>query len=532
MHYGNIAKGVFNPPQSKPGFKRPDMVKNDAGGYVFSADMWTRLTRFLILGSDSGSYYATPRDLTKQNIDNIVTCIEVDGLRVVQECIRVSHEGLAPKNDAAVFVMALCSALGDNQTKASVMTNLNRVCRISTHLMLFANYCDAIRGWGRGLRNGIANWYNSTPVEKLAYQVTKYPSRNNWSHRDLLRKAHPVTNSPVKNELYNYITQGTLPAADELSIIRACHEIKQPEVTIAQACKIIVDNKLTFEMIPTQMLKSPEVWEALLPTMGTTAMMRNLGRMSSIGLIAPNSAATKLVHDRLTDEDILSKARIHPINVLIAYKTYTQGHGDRGSLNWTTVAKIEKALDEAFLKSFKYIEPTNKRFSLSFDISGSMWWGKCVGLSNFYAAEASGALGLCIVTSEPDVETYAFDTKYKSMPLTNKTSIKGALNAINNHNTFGGTDCALPMVHAMKNKIPFDVFMVFTDSETWAGSVHPYQALLNYRKAMGIDARLIVCAMSSNGFSIADPKDNGMLDVVGFDASLPTVVSNFAMGNF
>ena len=92
---------------------------------------------------------------------------------------------------------------------------------------------------------------------------------------------------------------------------------------------------------------------------------------------------------------------------------------------------------------------------------------------------------------------------------------------------FGGTDCSQPMLHALKRKLPVDVFMVFTDSETWAGRIHPVEALQRYRREMGRPAKLIVAGLSSGGFSIADPKDAGMLDVVGLDASLPAVLKDF-----
>lgn len=49
-------------------------------------------------------------------------------------------------------------------------------------------------------------------------------------------------------------------------------------------------------------------------------------------------------------------------------------------------------------------------------------------------------------------------------------------------------------------------------------------------QARGINAKLIVCGMASNGFSIADPEDGGMLDIVGFDSGAPEVISNFANG--
>jgi 60 kDa SS-A/Ro ribonucleoprotein len=86
------------------------------------------------------------------------------------------------------------------------------------------------------------------------------------------------------------------------------------------------------------------------------------------------------------------------------------------------------------------------------------------------------------------------------------------------------------MLYATANKIEADVFVVYTDSETWAGKVHPVQALKEYRQKMGIPAKLIVCGMVANNFTIADPTDSGMLDVVGFDTSAPSVMADFARG--
>ena len=91
----------------------------------------------------------------------------------------------------------------------------------------------------------------------------------------------------------------------------------------------------------------------------------------------------------------------------------------------------------------------------------------------------------------------------------------------------GGTDCALPMVWAKKNQVKADVFVVYTDSETWHGPLHPVQALRDYRQALGIPAKLIVVGMVANSFSIADPGDGGMLDVVGFDTATPQLMADF-----
>jgi 60 kDa SS-A/Ro ribonucleoprotein len=96
---------------------------------------------------------------------------------------------------------------------------------------------------------------------------------------------------------------------------------------------------------------------------------------------------------------------------------------------------------------------------------------------------------------------------------------------------FSGTDCSLPMIYAKENNLKYDAFVVYTDNETWAGEIHASQALKQYRKQSGIDAKLVVVAMASSSFSIADPSDPGMLDVVGYDTSVPDVISNFIKGD-
>jgi len=85
----------------------------------------------------------------------------------------------------------------------------------------------------------------------------------------------------------------------------------------------------------------------------------------------------------------------------------------------------------------------------------------------------------------------------------------------------------LPMVEATNKRWPVDLFVVLTDNETWAGSIHPAEALRHYRQRMGIAAKLVVVAMTANDFTIADPDDAGMLDVVGFDPNTPQVIAEF-----
>ena len=84
-----------------------------------------------------------------------------------------------------------------------------------------------------------------------------------------------------------------------------------------------------------------------------TAMLRNLGKMTSVGLLSVRSAEADQVCAKLQDAQLLERARIHPFNVLIALKTYLDGHGNKGSLRWTPNEAIVEALEKAFYLSFK-----------------------------------------------------------------------------------------------------------------------------------------------------------------------------------
>ena len=112
-------------PQSQP-IPGSTQVRNSGGGCSWQVDDWTRLDRFLILGAEGGTFYITEQDLVKQNHDAIVRCIKADGVRAVNRIVEISDAGRAPKNDPAIFALALAVTHSDAQAKAHAFANLIR----------------------------------------------------------------------------------------------------------------------------------------------------------------------------------------------------------------------------------------------------------------------------------------------------------------------------------------------------------------------------------------------------------------------
>lgn len=511
--------------QTSPCQKVPGklQVQNNAGGYVFQVTPEQRLERFLVLGATGSTYYIKQKAHTADNLEFIIDLIKTNGEMVVDKIAKISNDGRAEKNDHAIYALALCMTYGDNKTKKLVEDRFTDVIRIGTHLLMFVDALRSNTGMGRSKKRIIQNWFQNMEPDKLAYQVSKYFNRHGYTMHDILRLVKPIPKTNQHNAIYRWTKDRTInewspKILEGIDVAEKCQ-------TSHQLIKAITKYNLVREHIPTNWLSDNNVLSAMLPTMPMTALIRNLPNLTRHGVLSPLSDNLQIVVDKITNEESLKKARIHPIKVLKALVTYSSGHSIMGSTSWTPNQDIVDALDAAFYKSFKYIEPTGKRYLLALDVSGSMTWS---GDSNEFLLpyQITAAMALVTKNIEQKCHIIAFDKSISNINISPKDRFDSVINKLSGLN-FGGTDCAIPMIWAAKNNILVDIFVIYTDSETWAGIQHPFQALKEYRRKMNINAKLAVIATQSTGFTIADPSDAGMMDFVGFDGSTPAALSAF-----
>lgn len=514
-------------PQTSPiPHRAQEQIKNAAGGFVFKTDDWERLDRFLILGTESNTYYTNAQKLTVQNAECVLRCATTDPARTIKTILRISHSGRAPKNDPALFALALCASHPDLKTRQAALMVLPAVARIGTHLFHFAEFLKSQRGWSRMLRTAIGNWYNNQSIEQLTNQVMKYQQRDGWANRDLLRLAHPKTDNIARKAVYDWIC-GRKANESIPSSLKAMDDL-MANPNAEHAVALIYAYDLPRECIPTILLNDVDVWAALLSKMPLTAMIRNLGKMTSIGLLKPLSKETSIVVDALASAEAIKKARLHPLTLLVALRTYAKGKGDKGSLTWTPLPQIVEALDSAFYTAFETIEPTGKRIMLCLDVSGSMTGGDIAGMP-IKPYEGTAALAMVTARTEKNYHIMGFTSKLIDLGIHAKMDLGQAMSKCS-RSDFGSTDCALPMKYAKDHKLDVDAFIVITDNETWAGRSHPVQALADYRKFSGINSHFIVVGMTATECSIADPKDPKSLNVVGFDSAAPQFMADFIRG--
>jgi 60 kDa SS-A/Ro ribonucleoprotein len=505
-------------------WRPPEMTENSAGGFSFKLDPWKQFERFLILGTEGGTYYAKEKALTIENATVAVDIIKARGLEAIAKIVEVSTRGLAPKNDAAIFALALACTHGDPATKKEAYKAIRLVCRTGTHLFTFCEAVNKLRGWSRGLRSGVSAFYESAPVDKLAYQLVKYRQRNGWTHKDVFRLAHPSLKAedkaPLALKVMGKAAQGVHP-------LYMAFEAAQG-MTDAKAVAHLIDTyKLPWEAVPTALHGERVIWEALLPHMGLGALLRNMSRFSKLGMMTEHGldAATKAICQRFESSDEIKASRLHPISLLNGTLAYAKGHSERSDAQWQVCPRVADTLAQAYIKAFGNVQPTGKNYVLALDVSGSMT-SPTMAATALTPREASTAMAMVTLGVEENVFMTAFSGGYIPLPITKRTALADAIRMTRGM-PFDTTDCAVPMLWAARANAPVDVFVIYTDNETHSGRIHPTTALKTYRQKMGRDAKLIVCGMTSTGFTIADPKDHRQLDIVGFSLDTPQAISSF-----
>lgn len=526
--------------------------RNNAGGYGWEVNQWERLNRFFIVGSTDGTYYVSAQLLTDQNIEVVKKCIVEDGERVLALIVKLRTENRTKKLDALLVGLALVMAFGSAEVKKLAYRSVPLVAITMRQTLQLLNYTRSYRGSSRGFRTAFANVVRDPLVKDLAYQIAKYGAADGWTVNDLLRltqaHVHGTAEAEDRQAVFAYAKKGWTPEVARqfkptrgaLGIIAAKELVKakatllelgsEAEDTLDDICSMIGNYGLTHEMIPNSLYKYSKVWVALARRMPVQALIRNLGRLTSVGVIPTGETELKnLILEKLSLESLLP-ARIHPLMMYIALEAYKRGANRGGVINWSPDFFVARALVDGFLGLLKSELPTNKRFKVGIDVSGSMASTSVTGSEQIPVAEVAVALAWSLVQIESNVATMAFDTRAYEFQIGEDESLAAATQRMKKLIN-GGTDCSIPIIEATRTGEMVDVFLIITDSEHWYGKETPTAALVAYRRKVNPNAKLIVAAVASNGTSIGDPNDRGVMNIVGFDANVLQLIQDFALAD-
>ncbi|XP_053373239.1 RNA-binding protein RO60-like [Mercenaria mercenaria] len=549
-----------------------------------------RLLRFIIIGSER-TYYAREKELERENARCIDRLIKANrGAEVLQTIKDISISRRNVRQNSLLLAYAICARSNDSDTKSAAYALMSEICRIPTHLFMFIKYCEEVSkderpdtgtGWGRAHKRAIGNWYTNFEKnpEKLARLITKFKNRENWCHKDVLRLSHTCTEDQVMAFIFSYIINGYEKAMAKFR--QTVLEMSQEEASkfrkisglikvfddaarcgdANNLCAMIKEHKLAWEQCNQNLRNKKEIWCALLPHMPPEALIRNLGKMTSYGMFAENSEDEQEALDKIRsinvprdaadqeprersvegNEDIederpwLSRNSyrnfLHPLRIFFAWIIYKTGHGDRGNSTWGPNTRITNALEKAFYRGYTAVEPTGQTFYLAVSVSPSM--SRHIFKSRTVTCSMAAATMLMLTArTEENCIIKAFGQRTEDLDISPTDTLEQVEHKMRNAQHGQPTDCAEPIKDAIDmQRKDIDVFVIYTDSETCIGNVHPYQALCEYRKySANPRVKMVVCGMCATDLTIADKEDQYMLDIAGFDSNAPWIISEFARG--
>lgn len=492
--------------------------KSDVHGRYFVTPVQI-LERFMLMGSMGATYSTNDKfaEFSKEVITSVKAIVENFPAESIAEISSVVTLNKAPRKPPVLLVLAAAMSVEATRTQAEELAK-KYVFTGTDQFVLTKFLLDLGRGQGRSFKRQASLLYSkldklgtSFGRDMLALNMVKYRNRAGWTHRDLLRVSH-FKPSEMNNDLFKWVV-GKGPAKhDLLRAYEAASSITDP----AKAVHLIQEfPKVPWEAFQTEILGSRDVWENLLPNLGDSAIIRNLGRLSSLGIDLSSY-----------EGKILEACRnLHPVASLSAWRVYTKGQGIKGSLSWTPNARIGDVLEHGFSESFGQLKKSESKVLFGIDVSGSMGMHPST-VPGLNCREVAAAMVMVAMRQQPYM-AYGFSHTLVPLDIQDNWSLNQVMQYMARI-TFGATNCALPIRFASEHSISdVDLFAIYTDNETNQRD-KPSHALNYYRAMHNPNAKLATVALMGGAFSIADPNDPGQVDFIGFDPTVPSVMVSLA----
>jgi 60 kDa SS-A/Ro ribonucleoprotein len=505
--------------------KAKEMTLSHEGGEVHQVDPMTVVRRFLVLGS-TGTFYANRFDVTKLATGAVETAIKESPDLVLGIVNEIEAGNLALRRDPMLWTLARLTMpdvpIASRRNAAQAVA---RICRTGTELLHWIAYRRSMGGSNRTFRRAVANWFTSRSADDLALQAVKYDARDGWSMRDALRLARPTAPTSEHDLVFGWMAhperRSEFRFRDPVRLFSGYALLREDTKPIGPS-EIIRANRLPREAVPGELLQHREVWEALLPDMPAMALVRNLGKLTSLGVTFNGESSSRTVEERI----IRAADKLHPFHFLIAAKTYAQGHGVRGKLVWKPHQNITDALMSAFGIAFGHLPVYADKYPLiALDASSSM--RQPAGDTPLSCHEAEAALAMVFAHQFPNAAFMRFSHRLEAMDIHGRP-FDDVFREVQRWDG-GGTHCDLPLLLAEGTHRATDVIMV-TDSETWHARETPSRVVERIHRNGRSDFRFACVAMATNDISVADDRDPMQMNFVGMSADMPRAVGSFLVG--
>lgn len=302
----------------------------------------------------------------------------------------------------------------------------------------------------RGIADGAVKSFNQ-------YSLGKYDTKSHgFRFGDVIELVHPTPKDDIQSALFGYALNRRRDAGvevpQELSMLRnrsSFNALSSEDVrkAVAEGNLDLADTGLTWENLAGKGEMTAKAWEAVIPTMGYMALLRNLRNFEEAGV---SQSVLDEVSDRLADPEQVAKSRQLPMRFLSAYQATA------GSL------EFGRALERALNASLRNVPSLKGKTLILVDRSGSMF-GTRSTRSELTDADSAAIFGAALALRAEDATLVQFGSSSSEISFKKSDAV---LPLLKKFGSLGGTSTTEAVRKHLRNH---DRVIIITDEQAGGG---------------------------------------------------------------
>lgn len=302
----------------------------------------------------------------------------------------------------------------------------------------------------RGIADAVVASYNE-------YSLAKYDTDSKgFSFADVIRLVHPKPKDEKQATLFRYAMErrfdSNTPVPESLTKLTKRREVLSLSkddlrdlLRSDSGQQAIKDAGLTWEAVAGSAGLDKNIWEALIPSLGYMALIRNLRNFEEKGV---SKDALQTVANRLSDPAEVAKSRQLPFRFLSAYRATSNS------------LRFGFALEEALGHSLKNVPVLKGRTLILVDQSGSMFYSQSEK-TDLTFADSAAIFGSALALRAEDATLVQYGSRTQELSFTKGTSV---LQLVKKFRSMGGTDTVAAIKEFINTK-KFDRVILITDEQ-------------------------------------------------------------------
>jgi len=484
---------------------------NQAGGVAYQLSPKAALAQYAATGCLNTTFHASVEDQL-QTVLNLCSHPEVEPEFIAR--LALYSRGKGHMKDLPALLTATLSVFSPGLMAEVFDRVIDDGRMLRNFVQIMRSGVVGRKSLGSLPKRMVQQWFERRSDD----QIFRASVGNDPSLADVIRMVHPKPATPSRAALYGYL-------------IGQPHDVAALPKLVKQFEAFKAGDGESVPDVPFQMLTSLELstahWKAIAGKAPWQMTRMNLNTFARHDVFSDRSLV-QLIAERLRDESAITRARVFPYQLMVAYTQSAQN----------VPAEVKEALQDAMEIATRNVPAIDGQVYVCPDVSGSMHSPvtgvrkgatsavRCVDVAALVAASFLRAnRGAVAIPFKESVVDLALNPRDSVMTNAAKmTAIPP-----------GGTNCSAPLAHLNGRKALGDLVVFVSDNESWvdkaSGRGTATMEQWEIFKARSPQAKLVCIDLQPYSTTQAiDTGRNDVLNIGGFSDQVFEVIAEFAGG--